>query len=117
MGIEPKRRTSGRGQATQRPDCRVAIAAEHQRETASVPGLADGCSQATAEFEGSANFGRGLAGIILNDLRLGNPMAMSLKVRGQAGLEEMFGTFARAPTAARRVVGYKYELDVHISAF
>jgi hypothetical protein len=29
-------------------------------------------------------------------------------------LKEMFGTFASAPAAARRVVGYKQELDVHL---
>jgi hypothetical protein len=82
MGIEPEGRAPGRGQATQGPDRRVAVAAEHQRESASGPGGADACGQATAEFEGGANFGRGVAGIILNDLRLRDPVAAAHKVCG-----------------------------------
>jgi hypothetical protein len=64
------------------PDRRVAVAAEHQRESASSPGGADGYRQTTAEFEGSANFCRRLPGIILNDLRLRDPVAAAQKVCG-----------------------------------
>jgi hypothetical protein len=80
MGIEPKGRAPSRRQATQGPDRRVAVAAEHQWESASGPGGADGCGQAAAEFEGGANFGRRLAGIILNELRLCHPVTAALKV-------------------------------------
>src|SRR5258708_98631 len=113
MGIEPEGRSMGRGQATQGSDSGVAVAAEHQRESAGCPGGPDGRCQATAKLKGGANLGQRLAGIILNNLNLRDPMAAAMEMCDKAGLQEMFGPCASPPAATRRIVGYKEELNVH----
>ena len=113
MGIEPEDRPARRRQAGKRPDGRVAVAGKDQGEPAGSPGGAHRNGESPGQFKRSADLGGWLGRVVLDDLELGDDMAIALQVCDETGVHEVLGAGAAAPAATRGIVGDQEELDVH----